>query len=180
MPEAPENRLRPLLARIAVFVVLFCVLQFSWQLLRGSAVEYAVIHYGTVRPAAALIALLSPELLPLAVNFSVRAAGGGINVLNGCEGLDALFLLLAAFGAADLRVRSKSLGLLLGIPLVFAINQARIVTLFYAHRWDASLFDLLHSAVAPILIVLAVTLYFHGWLVRGKYVPAGGEAAATH
>lgn len=158
----------PILRRVVAFLVLFVALQLSWQMLRGSPVEYAVIHYGTVRPAAAIIDFLSPQLYARAVEFSVRAAGGGINVLNGCEGLDAMFLLIAAFTAVAIPLQDKVRGLLLGIPFVLLVNQLRVVMLFYAYRRDAALFDLLHSAVAPLAIVLAITLYFHAWLARGR------------
>jgi len=157
-----------ILRRVLAFLVLFAALQLSWQMLRGTSVEYAVIHYGTVRPAAAIIDLMSPQLFAKGVEFSVRAVGGGVNVLNGCEGLDAVFLLVAAFVAVAIPLRDKVRGLLLGIPFVFLVNQLRLVILFYAYRRDAALFDLLHSAVAPIAIVLAITLYLHAWLARGR------------
>jgi hypothetical protein len=90
-----------ILKRVAAFLALFVALQLSWQMLRGTPVEYTVVHYGTVRPAAAIIDFLSPQLYARVVAFSVRAVGGGINVLNGWEGLDAVFLLAAAFVIYD-------------------------------------------------------------------------------
>jgi exosortase/archaeosortase family protein len=154
------------LPRLAVFLGVFAGFELTWQQLRGTAVEYAVIHFGTVRPAAGIVDFLSPELHVRAVGFSVRAVGGGVNVLNGCEGFDAVFLLVAAFAAAMLPLRAKLRGLLLGIPLALLVNQLRIVILFYAYRRDPALFDFLHAAAAPVVIVVAIACYFDSWLRR--------------
>jgi exosortase/archaeosortase family protein len=78
--------------------------------------------------------------------------------------LEALFLLAAAFAVAPLSIKSRLFGFLLGVPVVFAINQARILALFYAHRHDPALFYPLHATVAPIVVVIVVALYFYLWL----------------
>ena len=97
------------------------------------------------------------------MEFSIRAPGGGLNILNGCEGLEALFLLIAAFAVAPLTWQAKLLGAGLGVLVVFAVNQARILVLFYAYRADHALFDQLHSTVTPIAVVLLVSAYFYVW-----------------
>ena len=150
--------------RIVAFLAVFVALQLSWQLLRGSPVEYAVVHHGTVRPAAYLIDRISPQVRAHAVDFSVRARGGGLNVVNGCEGLDAVCLLVAAFAAAGLPLATALFATSLGVAMVVVVNQLRIVALFFAYRRDPALFDALHSAVAPLAMVLFVACYFHAWL----------------
>jgi len=123
-----------------------------------------VVHDATVRPAAWLVNLLTPDVQAKAVKFSLRAPGGGLNILNGCEGLDALFLLIAAFLVAPLSWRSRLVGLAFGVPFVFVVNQARILGLFYAYRADRTLFDPLHGMVAPIVVVLLVAFYYYVWV----------------
>lgn len=166
VPQARHDRsgTRALLVRAAVFVALFAALYACWEQARGTAIERWVIHDMTVRPAASLVNWLTPDVRASAVNYSVRAPGGGLNVLNGCEGLDALFLLFSAFIVAPMSWKTRLIGLSWGVPVVFAINQVRILTLFYAYRESPMLFDALHSTVAPILIVLLVGAYFYAWL----------------
>jgi exosortase/archaeosortase family protein len=159
---------------LALFAVTFGSLQFGWQAARGGVVESLVIHDLTVRPAAWLANLLTPGVQATAEGFTVHAPGGGLNVLNGCEGIEVLFLLLAAFVAGPLPPRRRLLGIAVGVPLIFALNQARIVGLFYAYRADHALFDTLHGTVAPIVLVLAVAFYFYAWLEWRS-----GEPAAT-
>lgn len=48
------------------------------------------------------------------------------------------------------------------------VNQARILTLFYAFRSSPSLFDALHATVTPIAVVIPVCCYFYAWLARAN------------
>jgi exosortase/archaeosortase family protein len=147
-----------------LFLALFSALQIGWELSRGGPLEQFVIHDATVRPAVALIRRLTPDIAARAAGFSVQAPGGGLNIQNGCEGTEALFLLLAAFLAAPLGRWPRIAGLACGVLLVYALNQARIVTLFYAWRASPERFDLLHGSVLPVAIVLLVSAYFYAWL----------------
>jgi exosortase/archaeosortase family protein len=150
--------------RTMFFLTVFTGLELGWESLHGGGIEYVVIHNMTVWPAVYLINLYTPAVQAVAVNFSVQAAGGGLNILNGCEGMEALFLLCSAFAVAPMVWNTRALGLLIGIVFVFAINQARILLLFYAYRSDHALFDLLHASITPIAIVLLVSAYFYTWL----------------
>jgi exosortase/archaeosortase family protein len=170
-PPPPRGSLavwRVSLGRVIAFAATFSILQFGWQALRGSAVEYAVIHRATVQPAAFLINRFTPDVHAHAVEFSIHAPGGGLNVLNGCEGLESLFLLGAAFVVAPLSVRSRLVGFALGSFVVFAVNQARILVLFYAYRYNHELFYSLHATVMPIAVVFCLAAFFYFWLVRYK------------
>ena len=163
---------RTALIRAAIFLAIFAALQLTWTSLRGSDVEWWIVHDATVRPAVWLVNIITPQVHARAVGISLRAPGGGLNILNGCEGMEALFLLLAAFIVAPISLRSRLIGLVLGIPLVYVVNQARILTLFYVYRADHSLFDPLHGMVTPIAVVLMVCCYYYAWLARAvRHVP---------
>lgn len=164
--QVSDSPFFPLLWRSAGFLLVFSVLQLTWQSLRGTAVEYFIVHTCTVLPAAFGIALLTPGVHVQAIKFTLHAPGGGLNILNGCEGLEALFLLFAAFVVAPIPWRSRPLGLLVGTAVVFIVNQIRILVLFYAYRSNHGLFDSLHGIVAPIIVILIVSVYFYAWLVH--------------
>lgn len=162
-PAAPR---RGWLWRVAAFVVLFAALQGTYTAQRGGAVERFVIDTLTVRTAAALIDGGWPAIGVVADGPRLRARGGGLNVLNGCEGVDIACLLVAAMLVTPIPWRRRALGLLAGLPLVFVLNQVRVVALFHAYRQDRDTFDLLHGGVAPLLMVLAVGLFFLLWVER--------------
>jgi exosortase family protein XrtM len=160
------------LRRLAAFVLVFAALQCAWQWCAQTPRAERAIELAIVAPAAWLANMLTPQVRASAAGRHLRAPGGGINVVNGCDGTETLFLLLAGFAVAPLGRRSRLLGALLGVPLVYALNQARILALFYAHRRDSELFDLLHGYLTPILMVLVIAVYFHGWLLRSETAAA--------
>lgn len=165
MSEAPR---RPPLFRLAlVFLAVFAALHVAYSAARGTSIERLVIDVATVRPAAGIVNAVDPSLDARADGHSIRASGSSLNVLNGCEGTETMFLMIAAFAAAPLPWRTRLLGGLSSLAFVYALNQARIVTLFFAARHDRSLFDLLHGTVLPIVIVGAAMLFFLFWLGRG-------------
>lgn len=166
MKKGPMSSTGKRIIRAVAFVVLFFSFQMGWQSLRGTAVERTVIHDATVQPAVFLINLLTPSRHAHAEHFKIDAVEGGVRIANGCEGMDAVFLLIAAFAVTPLPWSVRGTGLLLGIVVVFAVNQVRILSLFYAVGVSHRLFELLHEIVAPIAVVLAVSGYFYGWLLR--------------
>jgi exosortase family protein XrtM len=151
-----------------VFLLLFAGLQLGWQALSGTSVQSFIVHDCTVRPAAVLVNLLTPGVQAQAVNSRLTARGGSLNIINGCEGTEVLFLLSAGLAVVPIPWKRRVLGFLLGTPVVYVVNQARILALFYAYRTNTSLFDLLHGTVTPIAVVLLVSWYFYAWLVYSR------------
>jgi exosortase/archaeosortase family protein len=167
--------------RIASFVAVFALLWWGYESARGTAVERFVVDRMTVATAASLLDALDPSLGVRAVGSRLAAPGGGLNVLAGCEGVDMLLLLVAAFAAAPLPLRGRLVGLALGVAGVFALNQLRIVALFLANRADRELFALLHGTVAPLAMIAAVAVFFALWIGRhgeplGHAHAPGGDA----
>jgi exosortase/archaeosortase family protein len=162
-PEPPRPPY-PVALRVAIFLCIFAGLQALWGFARGTAVERLVIESATVEPAVALINLLTPASHAVAAGTRIRAPDGGINILNGCEGTEVLFLLIAAFSVAPVPARVRLSGLAVGTAAVFLLNQGRILCLFYAFRADAAIFDLLHTVVAPIMLVCLTTIFFYAWI----------------
>ena len=91
---------------------------------------------------------------------------GGLNIVNGCDGTDMLFLLCAAFVAIPLRLRARVAGVALGGAIVYALNQVRVLALLYTQRGDPALFDVLHGYLAPLIMVVVLALYFQVWTRR--------------
>lgn len=161
-----QTRRSALIWRAVGFVAAFSLLQLAWQRLSGGRLEYFLIHTCTVRPAALLVNLLTPAIRASASHYVLEAPGVRLDILNGCDGLEALFLLAAAFAVAPLEWRRRLGGAALGIPVVLVVNQARILALFYSLRVDPPLFDALHASVTPIALVVVLCCYFYVWLAH--------------
>ncbi len=146
-----------------VFLLLFFVLQYGYSASRGSLVEHLVIDLATVRPSAAAINLIAPDANAQASGHRIVSPHGSLSVLNGCEGTETMFLLLAAIAAFKAPWRHKLKGVALGMLIVYGLNQGRIVALFFAAQQDRKWFDLLHGTLAPTLIIVLCVLFFLWW-----------------
>lgn len=159
--------------RIVLFASLFAAMQFGWNSARDTSLERIAIDVMTVRPAAWLINHITPEIMVQAAGTHLKAAGGGINILNGCEGSEIVFLLAAAMLVAQLQMKWRLLGIGIGSIVILSCNQVRILAMFYANRSDKALFELLHGIVAPVALILIATGFFIFWL---EYFGARPEA----
>ena len=160
----PGSLVRGIELRFAVaFLLLFFLLQYGYSAARGSAVEHVVIDLATVRPSTAAINLIAPEAGAHASGQRIVSPHGSLSVLNGCEGTETVFLLLAAIAAFKAPWRHKLKGAVLGTLFVYGLNQGRIVALFFAAQQDRKWFDLLHGTIAPTLIIVLGCLFFLRW-----------------
>lgn len=171
-PEAPSALPNRPVWLIAIgFIVAYVVLQTGWIAARGTILERWLIEDVNVRTSVALIRVLSPQIEAVARGASVVAPGGGLNIRIGCEGTEILFPLLAALLAYPLSWRARVFGLTAGTLLVFALNQARLLSLFYSYRGDPALFGQLHGFVTPLLLMVCVTAFFAGVLQWDRRQP---------
>ena len=169
----------PLWGSALVFLSVFFILQMGYGASRGSAFEHFVITDLTVVPAAAVIKFLTPAVQVQALGNQLLAPGGGIVVLKGCEGTEIMFMLAAAFAAVVMPWQRRLTGVVLGVLLVFCMNQVRLVALFYVHRSDPTLFNLLHGTVAPIVLIIAVALYVFFWMGNSHAAEEPNAPAAS-
>lgn len=165
---------------LLVFALATVLFQQGWKQARGTQFERLVIHVATVQTSVALIRQLTPAIDAQAQGSRIRAPGGGINIINGCEGTDALFLLLAAMLAHRATWRQRLWGMVVGTLAVFALNQLRVLALFYSFRSDRALFDQLHGLVTPLLLICAAMALFAVWAdwVRREAVNEPGGCSA--
>jgi exosortase/archaeosortase family protein len=145
---------------LAIFLLGFFVLQLGWNQARGTRLEHWVIDCATVRTSVALINTLTPRVSAVAHGPSILAPDGGINVRNGCEGTEVLFLLIAALLAYPFSWRVRAVGAVAGAGYVFLINQVRLLALFYSIRSDRGLFNQLHGVIAPLALILCTLMFF--------------------
>ncbi len=134
VPGTDSRLPKALLWRLAVFLGIFAALQGIYGAAKGGWFEHLVIDRLTVQSAALVIDYASPELGVEPSGSRLKAPGGGINVLNGCEGMDVVFLITAAMLVAPISWRARLLGILCGTLVVLVLNQARVIALFYAFR----------------------------------------------
>lgn len=129
-------------------------------------VEQAYFHAIVGPGAAAIHALVAAEPVQ-AVGNRLVSGDSTIEIVRGCDGAGVLFLILAAMAAvAAMRratPRATLWGMLGALAAVWAVNQARVVTLYFAVTRHPAWFVPLHTLVFPTLFVLLGLAYFTLW-----------------
>lgn len=94
-------------------------------------------------------------------------AGGGftVDIKSGCDGLEAMAILICGILVFPTPFKLKIPGLLLGIGLLFLLNLLRIAALYMAkvHFSDAT-FDILHIQGGFILFTMISIMLWFVWM----------------
>ena len=152
-----------LLRLVLLFAVIFFVLHWSYQKARGTAIERAIIDTATVKPSVFVINQLRPGEQVRAQGYRLVSPYIKLSVLNGCEGTESLFLIIAAIAAFRSSWRHKMIGFCLGMTLIYLANQIRIITLYFSLRYDRGWFELLHGYIGPTLIIALGCMFYLWW-----------------
>lgn len=119
---------------------------------------------GVARSSAVLLNMIGQQVQVSGTIIS--SARFGVNINNGCNGVEAMLILLASIVAFPASLRARLTGLALGAIAVQALNAVRIVTLYLLGAYQPRLFDMFHTAVWQIVIILAAIGFFLLWSAR--------------
>jgi len=102
-----------------------------------------------------------------------------IEIVEACTGLFVFVLLFSATIAFPSAWKSKGLGVLFGAAMIFVLNWARIISLFYLGSWKREWFDDAHLYVWQGVTIACVTIYWYAWAVRTVPADQPSEAPAS-
>jgi exosortase H (IPTLxxWG-CTERM-specific) len=154
-------------AQVLFLVKFFAILIAAYLLIAWSPVNDRVIVPFTKGVAQVSGALLKGIGQPVETEGTViRSSRFGVNINNGCNGVEAMLILLASIVAFPATLRARLTGLLLGALAVQALNAVRIVTLYLLGAYQPRLFDMFHTAIWQIVIILSAIAFFLMWSAR--------------
>jgi exosortase family protein XrtM len=161
-PESARPKLDPRLVPIALFVAIFVAATGVHFLLqdRIAPVLNEVING---RAAAFVINLLTPSANVHCVGSIVEGPGAAVMIKQGCDGLDALLMLVAAVLAFPMPARRKLAGAAIGAALVYSFNVLRIAVLWYCARYWPAAFDTMHIVVGQTILIALAMAFFVVW-----------------
>lgn len=150
------------------FVILFpvyLVVLFVLELL-------APVDKHVIMPWTAFLADISSWLMhtfdsEVAVHGNIvvsTVSGFAIAIERGCNGVEAVIILVAAMLAYPARWTERLIGILVGFVCVQAVNLVRIISLYYLGNWNRQWFDWFHLYVWQALIVVDALVVFLIWL----------------
>jgi exosortase H (IPTLxxWG-CTERM-specific) len=96
----------------------------------------------------------------------IRSAKFGVNIKNGCNGVEAMLIFLAAVLAFPARWKSKLAGLGIGFLAIQLVNLVRVVALFLTGIYFPKVFDASHTVVWQTIVILFAVLLWIFWANR--------------
>lgn len=122
-----------------------------------------IYYHGVVAICADLINMIAPLEQVLPQRNHLISAKADLEIVRGCDGAGVLFLVVSAVLVFPSGLKRKLLGLLLGIGLIYSLNLLRISALYFIIAYHPDWFQLIHSYVAPTLMVVLGCFYFAWW-----------------
>ncbi len=157
------RRRYPLLRAWAVFF--FWIASFSAVAMAGGlrGVFRLLTHHVAEATALTLRLLGHPAQ---ASGVVVDGWGFSLEIIPPCTGLLPALLFLAAVFAYPCRWREKALGVALGLPGIYLLNLARVVSLYFIGLRFPAAFERAHMLVwQPLVIFSSVALWLL-WVVK--------------
>jgi exosortase H (IPTLxxWG-CTERM-specific) len=160
--------LRFFLLFLSIQAVLF-VLEL-WQPVR----EAVIIPFtaGLAALSAWLVGLFDDGVVASGIVLTHVPNNFAVRIEAGCNGVEAMIILIAAILAFPASWKHKVMGLTLGFVAIQALNLARIISLFYIGQWNYAVFEWSHLYLWQALILLDALIF---WLVWVRMLPGGGE-----
>lgn len=150
-------------AFIARFALLYLAFEGAYFLIPDAVLKEVVHHHGILVPCAALLNWLGAADVVAAGDGRLTSARATLEIVRGCDGAGAMFLLVAAILATGSSLRTTLPGIVGAVGLAYALNAARIATLYFVAVHRDPWFHPLHDFVLPGFVVVASLLYFVAW-----------------
>src|SRR5215470_10860239 len=116
---------------LVVFVGVYGALEGLYFLVPDDFLRDVVYHRGIIAIGAHIIRLITPDDPVFASANLLQSGTLGLEVVRGCDGAGAAFLLIAAIAGYPALLSRKLLGVAVAVALTYALNEIRLVSLFY-------------------------------------------------
>jgi exosortase family protein XrtM len=147
-----------------LFLLFYGLFHFGYYLIPDELLRSTIYYDGITRTSASLVNLLSPQEQALAQQNMIQSRLTVLEIVRGCDGAGALFLVISAVLAFPTTIKHKLIGLVLGITLSYLLNQIRIVALYFISAYQQQWFLLTHSYLFPTLIIILCSLFYLWWV----------------
>src|SRR3954452_10935753 len=170
-PEGPFwRRYRRELTFLVLFVVLlgggFTLISLNW--VNDHAIE--PLTGGIARMSGAVLNALGQQVTM--VGTVIRSPKFAVNIRNGCNGVEAMLIFLAAVLAFPASWKSRLAGLGIGILAIQVVNLVRVVALFLTGVYFPRIFDTSHTVIWQTIVILFGVMLWIFWANRFAAPPA--------
>ncbi len=163
-------------------------LRFAFVLLALFALELTPPGQALVRPWTAFVASASSALIQafdgdaVASGIVIRSlqSGFAVAIEAGCNGIEAMLVLVAGMLAFPASWRQRAAGIAVGAFAIQALNLLRVVSLFYLGQWNREWFEWAHLYAWQALVMLDAVIVWLLWIrhVESRAAPPAVAVAA--
>lgn len=146
-----------------VFIFIFIAAQSLYYFSRPLKVPF-YIQITNARLSSVVINLITPKEETFIDGKNIKSGGFSLGIAWGCEGVEGIFLIVAALTAYSIKRKWKLYGILAGTVFLYAMNIFRIIFLYYIVKYNPTLFDIMHVYVGQTFIIFFGVLFFVTWI----------------
>jgi exosortase H (IPTLxxWG-CTERM-specific) len=136
---------------------------------------------GLAKLSAWIIMLFDDQVTSYGKVIQSTANNFAVSIERGCNGIEAIIILIAALAAFPSTWKQKLIGFALGFLAIQALNMVRIISLFYMGQWSMVWFEWFHLYLWQALIImdaLVVWLLWLRWISRQRRATPSQAAIA--
>lgn len=148
---------------LVVFIGIYVAAQSLYYFSRPLNVPFFIQRTNT-RLSSAVINTITPKEATVSAGAAIKSGNVSMSVGWGCEGVEGIFMIVAALIAYPMRFKWKVYGALAGTGLIFSLNIIRLMALWYTFRYKPALFDIMHVYVGQTFIIFFAVLFFVMWI----------------
>jgi exosortase H (IPTLxxWG-CTERM-specific) len=155
--------------RFILLFLLYLAILFGLELLRPIDAHVILPFTSAIaKVSVGLVGLFDSHAVAFGKVLQSTSNGFAISIERGCNGVEAVIILVAAMLAFPAPWNHRLVGIGLGFIAIQALNLVRIISLFYLGQWNRVWFDWFHLYLWQALIVLDALIAFLIWL---RYLP---------
>ncbi len=150
------------------FLIFFLVIQlFLFSIEQLVFIRELVIIPFTewiAQTSAWIVQLFDSNVVSSGVILQHTGNGFSVSIQSGCNGVEAVLVLISAILVFPTAWKNKVQGIIVGFVAVELLNIIRIISLFYLGQWNQDIFNWAHLYIWEALIMLDILIVFLWWL----------------
>jgi exosortase H (IPTLxxWG-CTERM-specific) len=162
--NAAKRPLKPRIVFVAKFVLTLLVLYAVVAL--NPVNDTVIVPFTGIVARGAAVVLRGVESDIVVTGTVMRSPRFALDVQNGCNGVEAVILLVAAIVAFPATLRSRLIGVVVAGIAIELLNLVRLSSLFWLGENHRRIFDFFHVAVWQSLVILAAIAIFVLWSLK--------------
>lgn len=148
---------------LIVFVVTYCILHALYFNIPDQLLREYVYPLGITHICSSLINMAVPAEAVMSHSNTLQSSRASLEIVRGCDGIGSIMLIVSAMVAFSAPIKHKLIGLIFCFVFMYGLNLLRIIGLYFTSAYHAEWFTLLHTYVAPTLVIILGCLFFAWW-----------------